>query len=102
MAKDEKDYVKLPGRAFFLFGAKRLWQGPDHLLWVESLMGQEHYRRFYYKDIQAVVLQRTKTHHYWSALWAIPVLLFGIAVLLSATTPYVSGFLTLFFPGTGL
>jgi hypothetical protein len=71
MTKNIERYKKLPGRHVSIFGVKCLWQGPDHLLWVEAALGQEHYRRFYYKDIQAIVLQRTSRHNYWSVAWGV-------------------------------
>jgi hypothetical protein len=97
MAKDRKHFKKLPGRPFSLFGVRRLWQGPDHLLWVETIMGQEHYRRFYYKDIQAVVLQRTSHHHYWNVLWGVLSLLSGLVTLAAPDLIYVGAVLTVFF-----
>lgn len=97
MAKPEKSFKKLPGRLFSLFGIKRLYEGSDHLLWVETIMGQEHYRRFYYKDIQAIVLQRTRVHHFWSVAWSLPALLFGILSLAASGPAYVSTFLCIFF-----
>ncbi len=97
MAKSEKSFKKLPGRLFSLFGIKRLYQGPDHLLWVETIMGQEHYRRFYFKDIQAIILQRTRVHHFWSVLWLLPALLFGILALAASDPAYISAFFSIFF-----
>lgn len=41
--------------------AATLWDGGDHLLMVESHLVSESYRRFYYKDIQAIVICRTQT-----------------------------------------
>jgi len=58
-------YRKLPGRgrkSGFLHSIGRscsLWHTDDHLLLVESNGITETYRRFYFKDIQAVVIQRT-------------------------------------------
>jgi len=37
----------------------QLWLGADHLLLVESDGRQEFYKRFYYRDIQAVVVHKT-------------------------------------------
>lgn len=48
-------YRKLPGRRRgFLFGSS-VWLGPDHLLLVKSSRFREEYRRFYFRDIQAIV-----------------------------------------------
>lgn len=71
----------MPGRTFFPFVTWSLWQGPDHLLWVSSAFFKERYYRFYYNDIQALVLQRTNTHLLWTFIWASLALLFGIISL---------------------
>jgi hypothetical protein len=36
-----------------------LWLGPDHLLVVDSGGFTETYKRFYFRDIQAIVVQKT-------------------------------------------
>ena len=38
-----------------------LWQGPDHLLFVETTGYTETYKRFYFRDIQAIVVRKTTT-----------------------------------------
>jgi hypothetical protein len=57
-----KEYTRLPGRGRGFLGSSRLWLGPDHLLAVEGRGYSESYRRFYYRDIQAIVICRT---HRW-------------------------------------
>ena len=37
-----------------------LWLGKDHLLFVESNGYTETYKRFYFRDIQALIVQRTQ------------------------------------------
>ncbi len=37
-----------------------LWLGPDHLLSVETNGYTESYKRFYFRDIQAIIVRRTK------------------------------------------
>jgi len=67
MARTEKEYRKLPGRGFrkrSLLEVSRmlctLWLGKDHLLLVDSLGGySEDYKRFYYRDIQALIIRKT-------------------------------------------
>src|SRR4051794_19722055 len=62
----EKEYIRLTrGRqtsapAAFATSSSSLWLGKDHLLVVESNGYSEKYRRFYFKDIQAVAICRTK------------------------------------------
>jgi hypothetical protein len=60
MSREEKLYRRLPGRGRSFFGSRRLWLGPDHLLEVEGRGYTETYRRFYYSDIQAIVLRETR------------------------------------------
>ena len=38
-----------------------LWLGADHLLFVDSNGYTESYKRFYFRDIQAFVVQKTQT-----------------------------------------
>lgn len=56
-------YRRLPGRpaALRLFSrtSSVLWLGDDHLLQVEVALYTEHYRRFSYGDIQAILLRGT-------------------------------------------
>ncbi len=91
MAPKEKIYHRLPGRPFSPIGVSSFWNGPDHLLLVESVFFGERYRRFYYKDIQAVVMYRTGLNRVWTALWGALVLLFGVVALRVEGTPFTSG-----------
>ncbi len=59
-------YRKLPGRGLGWAGLGRLWIAEDHLLEVNSLLVSERYRRFFFKDISALVIRRTKVRLAWS------------------------------------
>ncbi len=68
MAAKPREYRRLPGRGIkregFFSGAfnarrSRLWLGQDHLLCIESQWYTENYRRFYFRDIQAVIIRKT-------------------------------------------
>lgn len=48
-------YRRLPGAAGFIF-RQQLWLGPDHLLLVSSNALSQEYRRFYFGDIQGLVV----------------------------------------------
>lgn len=62
MAKKVKEYNKLPGyKKGFLIGKYTLWQGTDHLLHIFSRVGIEDYKRFYFDDIQAIMVRKTIT-----------------------------------------
>lgn len=50
-----KDYKKLPGKKRKFMGFNTLWLGKDHLLSVDSRIYSEDYKRFYFKDIQAII-----------------------------------------------
>lgn len=58
-------YRRLPGRtAWFRFGGTNspscsLWLGPDHLLKVERSATRETYKRFFYRDIQSILLEKS-------------------------------------------
>ncbi len=58
MAADKK-YRRLPGRNRGSFSQETLWEGPDHLLSAKATIFREEYRRFYYKDIQYIIVRKT-------------------------------------------
>jgi uncharacterized integral membrane protein len=75
MARTPRIYHRLPGRGVrssFGIAATRtsLWTGPDHLLHLESRPGSESYRRFYYRDIEAILIRRTSHWAVWNAILA--------------------------------
>ncbi|HLK49324.1 MAG TPA: hypothetical protein VKT49_14380 [Bryobacteraceae bacterium] len=49
-------YEPLTGKRRSLTGFTQLWQGPDHLLLVNSSRFTETYQRFSFADIQAIVI----------------------------------------------
>jgi multisubunit Na+/H+ antiporter MnhG subunit len=79
-----KLYRHLPGRGrragFVSFGISSgwssLWLGPDHLLSVDSQNYREEYKRFYYRDIQAVITRRTARATGWNTVLVILLALF--------------------------
>jgi hypothetical protein len=97
MARKKRPYKRLHGFSFNLFNAPSLWLGPDHLLSVDAVLFQERYKRFYYKDIQGLVMSRSNRHHVWSAIWGVLALLCGLVVLFSSGDSYVSGTFLLLF-----
>lgn len=81
MARKPKTYRKLASSGFSAALRHSLWEGPDHLLWVESAILQEHYRRFYFQDIEAVLVHRTGRRTAWTWALGAPFFLFtAIAV----------------------
>lgn len=58
MAAAPQSYQKLPGRGAGLASYSRLYLTADHLLLVNSTGYSESYKRFYFRDVQALVVQR--------------------------------------------
>jgi hypothetical protein len=48
-----------------------LWLGSDHLLFVDSSGYTETYKRFYFRDIQAITTQQTDRGRVWSIVLGI-------------------------------
>ncbi|MGB8355532.1 MAG: hypothetical protein WCD79_16660 [Chthoniobacteraceae bacterium] len=75
--KKEKEYRRLPGRGYAGSGPvavarvmSRLYLGKDHLLRVNASW-VENYRRFYYNDIQAIIVSRTQRFLIWTIILAV-------------------------------
>lgn len=76
MARKPKEYTRLPGHnrsAFAISGVARcsLWAAKDHVLYVANEGYSEEYRRFYYRDIQAIIVRKTVTGAVGSAILSI-------------------------------
>jgi len=58
----DKEFVRLPGRRYISLNFTRnsLWMGKDYLLHVINRGYTEDYRRFYYRDVQAILMRETK------------------------------------------
>jgi hypothetical protein len=84
------NYIKLtPPRRNATFAVastsrSNLYLGSDHLLSVETVFYSEKYRRFYFRDIQAITLRRTKRALVIGIVTGILTLLFVLGVLLSS------------------
>jgi len=75
----EKEYqrltrARLRRAGFFTAVATRssLWLGKDHLLGIDSNGYGEDYKRFYFRDIQAVTIRKTNRRRLWNWILAIP------------------------------
>jgi len=73
-----RPYKRLPGRGSGALNLATLWEGDDHLLLVESHRVSESYKRFFYRDIQAIIVCQTKTGHIIMIVLAVLTLLFAI------------------------
>jgi hypothetical protein len=75
-----KGYKKLPGRKTNMLGYDLLYEGPDHLLLVQTQGAAEKYRRFHYADIQALVVRKTVSGMIQSIVCLVFTLLFSWGV----------------------
>src|SRR6266567_54941 len=96
MPRGAKVYWRLPGRGAGLLSYSRLWLGPDHLLLARTAFFSEEYKRFYFRDIQAVVTRRTERREILNVIFAFTAIFFGV---LSVFTN--SGWRTFLFVMTG-
>lgn len=79
----EKEYQRLTrsavagrGRIALAFtGRQSLWLAKDHLLSIRSNLFIEEYRRFYFRDIQAITLRRTRRRTIWNLILSLALLI---------------------------
>lgn len=74
-------YKRLPGRGSGLMTLNTLWEGDDHLLYVESNRMSESYRRFYFRDIQSIVICQTKRTQITSGVLFFLTLVLGLGAV---------------------
>jgi hypothetical protein len=82
MAESEQFYRRLPGMGRNLTNFTRLWLGRDHLLAVYSTGYSENYKRFYYRDIQAIITRTTIRGKIWNVVFAVPAALLAAGGIL--------------------
>lgn len=64
-----KEYKRIGGRGARrrqFFTRNTLWIGGDHLLQVENTGYTEEYKRFYFRDIQGIIVQKDNRFLHWS------------------------------------
>ena len=75
----EKEYQRLTrtrarsGFAVAVASHSSLWLGKDHLLGVDSSGYTENYKRFYFRDIQAVTIVATRRRTIWNGVLLVPI-----------------------------
>lgn len=79
-SRKDKEYKKLPGSWFSWRGENSLWLGQDHLLFVRIRGYKEYYKRFYYNDIEYIMIQKTV----YSTMLSIIYILGGTTAILGA------------------
>ena len=60
-----------------------LWLGSDHLLLVEHSGYTESYKRFYFRDIQAITVMETARRSVWNRVLAVPLTICAVGLALS-------------------
>lgn len=70
---------KLPGFALNVLGVNRAWLAEDHLLVSSSAAAFETYRRYYFREIKAVVVRPTVTGIIWKIILGL--LLTGVGIV---------------------
>ncbi len=80
-ANETKKYRKLPGRSAGVVGIASLWLGDDHLLAVTTTFGIERYRRYYYRNIEALLFRRTPAGLAWNIGFAFITGVFALIAL---------------------
>ena len=96
MAKTPTEYQRLPGRGMRVEGFRlaafsrsfcTLWLGEDHLLLVDRTSFTETYKRFYFRDIQAVIIRKTIKAAVWTGILVFLAFLFFIWALAVENMP---------------
>lgn len=80
-------YKRLPGRGLTWGGPSRVWLGDDHVLLVLTRGYSETYRRFFFSDIQGLIVRRTHLGKMWNAVWASFLVFFALLALLVNDNP---------------
>ena len=72
-----------------------LWLGNDHLLCIDTNRFSEMYKRFYFRDIQAITIRKTKRREIWNIV-LLMILLVSITAAISAfdSSLYAWAFMT--------
>ena len=91
MAESDPKYRRLTrARARTAFGIvstsrSSLWLGPDHLLCIDTTGYRENYKRFYFRDIQALIVRKTSRWKITVAVWGAVSGLFGLFAFSAAS-----------------
>ncbi|MGA2579189.1 MAG: hypothetical protein ABSH24_24525 [Bryobacteraceae bacterium] len=88
-------YRKLPGRRRGVVFSASLWTAADHLLSVKSTRFQEQYKRFYFRDIQAIVVTKVPRLAVSTPVLAAAALLPIAALIARLRLPAAAGWLWL-------
>ncbi len=76
LLRRDPNYKRLPGGGVGLLRTTSYWLGPAHLMAVYVEGYTERYRRFDYRDIEAIVIRKTRTATVWNYGLGIAIVLF--------------------------
>jgi hypothetical protein len=62
-----------------------LWLGEDHLLCIDSTHFAESYKRFQFRDIQAITIRKTRKREFWNFFLSL-IMLLSIGILLNTSS----------------
>ena len=92
LSPNSSSLVRLPGRRLDGTSSGTLWLTSDHLLQVQNGFTRESYRRFAYRDIQALGLRRTSRGTVYNGLLGGVGLLFtALAALVFSASTWATG-----------
>lgn len=66
MLKRDSNYQRLKAGTRSMLGQSSYWLGSNHLLVVEVSNYVERYRRFYFRDVQAILVQHSQRRFWWN------------------------------------
>lgn len=82
-------YKRLPGVRRGVIRKASLWEGSDHLFSISGTRFSEQYRRFYYRDIQALVVQKSARPGS-IGVWVLAGFACAVCALIARTRSFVS------------
>lgn len=68
MSTSKPPYERLTRPRLGLNGIGSLWLGSDHLLLVTNTLAVERYRRWYFPDLQALVMRKNAARMIWNII----------------------------------
>ena len=77
-ASPDPSYRKVRGGGYSWKGHGRLWLANDYLLEVNSTFIIESYRRFFFQDVRAFVIQRTSVRRIWGWVFGVVASIAGL------------------------
>jgi hypothetical protein len=67
-------------------GRSSLWLGKDHLLVIDTNGYTENYKRFFFRDIQALLIRQTQRWLIWALVFGALAVVFGSILIVALTS----------------